>query len=397
MKISPIKNFNFKGHGVGEIKALYMQNPNHQPQINIYNQMREIAEKEGFDVFIHDRQDIKNEKLADITKTSNPWGIWAQDNKLLIKKKGETIAVAPEFYNKEELLEVADFCEQTNIKGFFSDLLFEGGNIYLGKRDNGENYFITSAFNMYLSGKYLYFKDKLGGEPEYSALEEFFKKGKFYSENNELIADEEEYEKNWEFWARKAIEIASGDFDVKKENMVFLPEADFHIDMAIRPLEYPYVLVNDDKEVDKLLEKLEKQFMFNPLEKAELKKFKGILAKHRENYSSSSEICKKLEIAGFKPIKIAGAFGRNPVNFINAIVHKNGEDLVYITNSTKHGSKIYQAMQENFEKDLIEKYPKIKRIHYVDGGLYEKKKNNIMYYLGNGNGGIHCLCAEEMK
>lgn len=397
MKITPIKNLSFKGHDAGKIKALYMQNPNFPTQVKIYNQMREIGEQEGFDVFMHDNQSIKNEKLTGTSKKHNPWGIWAQDNKLLIKKDGKTIALAPEFYSKDELLEVADFCEQTKLNGYFSELMFEGGNFYLGKKNNGENYLITSTINMYLAGKYLYFKDKLGGKAEYSELEEFFKKGKFYNKDGELIADEEEYENNWETWVKKAIEIASSDFDVKRENMVFLPEADFHVDMVIRPLEYPYVLVNDDKEVDKLIEKLEKQFKFDLSERAELKRFKGILAKHREDYSKSDEILKKLETAGFVPIKIAGAYGRNPVNFINAIVHKNGDDLVYITNSAKHSSKIYQAMQEHFEKDLMEKYPKIKRVHYIDGGKYEKKSNSIMYYLGNGNGGIHCLCAEEMK
>ena len=131
-------------------------------------------------------------------------------------------------------------------------------------------------------------------------------------------------------------------------------------------------------------------------ERNELKRIKGILQNQRKDYCLSDDICAKLEANGFVPIKIAGAFGRNPVNFINAIVHKNGEDLVYITNSTKHGAKIYAAMQENFEKDLLEKYPRIKRVHYVDGDKCDKKQNSIMYYLGCGNGGIHCLCAEEM-
>lgn len=397
MKISPVKNLDFKGHEAGKIKTLYMQNPNLGTQVNIYNQIKTIGEQEGFDVFIHDNQRIEKEKLSEKSKLYNPWGIWAQDNKVLLKKDDKTISLAPEFYSKQELVEVADFCDQTEIKGYFSELMFEGGNVYLGKKDNGENYFITSTMNMYLAGKYLYFKDRTNDEASYEAALKFFNDGKHYDKEGNLVADEEEYDRNWEVWAKKAIEIVSEDFDVKRENMVFLPEADFHIDMVIRPLEYPYVLINDDNEVDKLVEKLEKQFKYNPLERNELRKFKKNLQRHRAKYNPSDDICKKLEANGFVPIKIAGAFGRNPVNFINAIVHKNGEELAYITNSTKHGSKIYQAMQEYFEKDLMEKYPKIKRVHYVDGGKCAKgKKNNIMYYLGNGNGGIHCLCAEEM-
>ncbi len=398
MKLSPIEKLNFKGHEAGKIKTLYMQNPNLRPQVNIYNQMKTIGEKEGFDVFIHDNQRIEKNKLSETSKVYNPWGIWAQDNKILLKKDENTISLAPEFYSKQELVEVADFCDQTGIKGYFSELMFEGGNVYLGKKDNGENYFITSTMNMYLAGKYLYFKEKTNGGADYESAMKFFNEGKYYDPDGKLIADEEEYDKNWENWTKKAIEVASEDFDVKRENMVFLPEADFHIDMVIRPLEYPYVLVNDDKEVDKLIENLEKRFKFNALERNELRKFKKNLQEHRKKYNSSDDICKKLEANGFVPIKIAGSFGRNPVNFINAIVHKKDDELVYITNSTKYGSKIYEAMQEHFEKDLIEKYPKIKRVYYVDGEKYsKKKKNNMMYYLGSGNGGIHCLCAEEME
>ncbi len=397
MRISPIKNLTFKGHQAGKIKSLYMQNSNFQSQVGVYNQMREIGKQEGFDVFIHDTRKIEKEKLDGISKTYNPWGVWSQDNKLLIKQNGKTIAVSPEFYDKKELVEASDFCDKTKIKGYLSEFMFEGGNIYLGKKDNNENYLITSTKNAYLAGEYLYLKEKLGSKPDYVLSREFFRDGVCHDKKGNLIATEEEFDKEWEFWVKKAIEIAMEDFDIKRENMIFIPEADFHVDMTIRPLEYPYVLVNDDSEVDKLIEKLEKQFTSGTEEAKELERFKGTLARHRKDYSSSDEICEKLEMHGFQPIKIAGAYGRNPVNFINAIVHKNDDGLVYITNSTKHGSKLYQAMQEHFEKDLMEKCPQIKRVHYVDGGEFEKNKNNIMYYLGNGNGGIHCLCTEEME
>ena len=53
----------------------------------------------------------------------------------------------------------------------------------------------------------------------------------------------------------------------------------------------------------------------------------------------SRQNVKKLSVAlekkGFVPIRIDGGYGLNTINFINAIVHQDGDDLIYITNSRK--------------------------------------------------------------
>ncbi len=397
MKISPNKKLIFKGYSAGKIKTLYMQNTNFPSQINIYNKMKEIGEKEGFDVFIHSQGEIKKEEIKSPDKNKVPWSLWSQDNKIFIKKDNRQILLTPEFYNPPETLAVKDFCNASKIKGFVSEIIFEGGNMYFGKKDNGENYLMTSMPTLYLSGKYLYLKEKTKKDLTYKEAESFFVNGKFKNENGETIATNNEYEKDYMPYIEKAVKIISQDFDIKKENLIILPETNFHIDMAIRPLEYPYVLVNDDKEVDKLIKKLEKKFKFDFGARKDLKALKRNVKKHRTRYCSTEKVCQKLEEKGFVPIKIAGAFGRSPVNFINAIVQKTNNGLTYITNSTKPSTKLYEAMQDIFEQNLRENCPNISKVYFIDGGIKEKNRNNIMYYLENGNGGIHCLCCEEME
>ncbi len=397
MKLSPIQNFSFKGYGAGKIKALYLQNTNHLSQINIYNKLREIGEREDFDVFIHSKGEIKKENINSPDKKRIPWSLWSQDNKILFKKDDEQILITPEFYNPPEILAAKDFCNATNLKGYASEIIFEGGNMYFGKKDNGENYLMTSITTLYLSGKYQFLKEKTQKKLSYEEILGFFKGGKLKDENGKTILTDKEYDKNYMPYVQKAIDILSKDFDIKKENIITFPEVDFHVDMAIRPLEYPYVLINDDKEVDKLIKKLEKKFRFDFSAKKDIKALKDKVKKHRAQYSPTDKISKKLEEKGFVPIKIAGAFGRSPVNFVNAIVQKTPDGLAYITNSTKPSTKVYEAMQDIFEQDLKEKCPNISNVYFINGGMRSENRNNIMYYLENGNGGIHCLCCEEME
>ena len=90
-----------------------------------------------------------------------------------------------------------------------------------------------------------------------------------------------------------------------------------------------------------------------------------------------------LENAGFKPIIIAGMYGRGPINFMNAIVQKNDDGLIYITNGVKNESELFNAFQDEFEEVLLRKCPQIKRIHFVGGELVGKDLNDMMIYLKN--------------
>ena len=117
---------------------------------------------------------------------------------------------------------------------------------------------------------------------------------------------------------------------------------------------------------------------------------------HKQKYFDSKDVCESLEKFGFIPIKITGGFGRGPVNFMNAIVQENEDGLVYITNSTKPSTPLYEAMQDEFEKGLLAKCPQIKKVYFVSGGAIEPTQNFMMKFLKDYKGGIHCMCCEEM-
>lgn len=396
MKISSIKSPSFKGHGAGKIKSLYMQNLAYPSQVNIYNQMRAIGRKEGFDVFMHQGNELINEDIKEEDKRGYPWNFWAQDNKILISHNDETTLICPELYSENESIEAINLAYNAKMEGGFSELTFDGGNVFLGKKDDGENYFMTSMATLYMSAGYQWLKTKNISDLTFKTVKEFFDNGELRNTHNQVIASEEELDKEISKWVDVVEQIISEDFNVKKENMIFLPSAEFHLDFAIRPLDYPYVLVNDDEELAKVVTRLETEFKNDELAQKQIQKIKTKIIERQSQYSSTDELCQELEKKGFVPIKIAGAYGRGPINFINAIVHKQGNDLVYITNSTKASSKLYERLQDIFEEDLKNKCPQIKRIYFVDGGKADNNQNTIMEYLFKYNGGIHCLCCEEM-
>ena len=128
-----------------------------------------------------------------------------------------------------------------------------------------------------------------------------------------------------------------------------------------------------------------------------IEEIKEQISRQRNKFATSDEACKTLEEKGFIPIKIAMMYGRGGINFANAIVHQNDDGLVYITNSTETESEFYNAFQEYFERDLLKKCPQIKRTYFISGNKIGKDLNDMMVYLKDFKGGIHCLCCEEME
>ena len=93
--------------------------------------------------------------------------------------------------------------------------------------------------------------------------------------------------------------------------------------MVIRPLNYPYVLVNDEKMSEENLKKLEKEFKFDLKAKLFAKNIRKKMKEQSKDYASCDTLCQKLEKKGFIPIRIGGGYGLHTINFINSIVHQN--------------------------------------------------------------------------
>ena len=387
----------FKGHAAGRIKALYMQNPGNQRQLCIYNQMRQIGQAEGFDVFMHSGKTLKNEVLTEIEPKISPWGVWSQDNKIIRYEDGKPILIACKVQSEDELLEAYMFTKNRNIEGFETELIFDGGDIFLGKKDNGDNYLITSKKTLYMNAIFQYLKEKCGENTNRKNFINLVNFKEYKDLQGNVLATLDECSNESEKWEALAKTVFCEVMGVKPDGLIIVPETEFHLDLTMRPLEYPYILVNDDSEVDMLIEKLEKRFEGSFSCKFRLQDFKESINQQRKNYFPSKQMIEALEEAGFKPIKIAGMYGRGPINFMNAIVQKNDEGLIYITNGTKNESELFNAFQDEFERDLLQKCPQIKRVHFVGGELVGKDLNDMMIYLKNYQGGIHCLCCEEME
>lgn len=397
MKISSINNQYFKGHAAGQIKALYMQNPGNNRQLKIYNQMRKIGIAEGFDVFMHNGCELLNMPLNESDIKPNYWGVWSQDNKMIVNQDSKTILLTSKAQKQDEHYEASLFACNCGIKGYEAEVIFDGGNMFLGKRDNGENYLMTTPWTLYYTGAYHYLKDKNIENFGRHTFAKFNSEGTCYDKNGDVVADADEYDKNSTYWSEYAKNVICEVFDLKPENLVILPEGEYHLDLVIRPINYPYVLVNSDEKVDKYLADAKKRFSKDLYNTAALDDIQERVDWHRKNFCSTDEMVTALKNNGFIPIELPMMYGRGAINFANAIVHKNPEGLVYITNSSKPSSKIFERAQDEFEKQLLKSCPQIKKVYFVSGAPVGKDLNDIMIYLKDYKGGIHCLCCEEVE
>jgi len=184
-------------------------------------------------------------------------------------------------------------------------------------------------------------------------------------------------------------------YDIKEENIFYVQQQDYHLDLSVRPIGYPYVLVNNPKLA---LEYRNKAHGYNkPLNNRELDKIAPQMAIYKRNI-------KELERAGFKPIPIGGVFEAG-INFINAVVNMHEDKSIsYITNSSKCDSKNISKYQDIFEQELRKKLkqigltdknsPKLRDIYFIQGENYGES-NELMDNLIGGAGGIHCMSLEE--
>jgi len=264
--------------------------------------------------------------------------MWAQDDKTIIEKNGKPFIVADENIEPTVLNSLKQFY---GIEGDWDYGFLTGGNTFIGKYPNGEKWLIT------------------GEEPD----DNF---------------------KNY----------ISECYQIKKENIHAIPKPDFHIDMGIRPIGYPDVLVNDPKIAEENLKKLNDGSRgYREFKKA----FDRIRHFYETNYDSTDKICDELKKLGFNPIRIGGVY-YSGINFMNAIVNKHDDGTMsYITNASACKTKIYTELQKIFEEELKEKAPNIKTTHFVKGSytVLPHTKSYMTDAIENKSGGIHCMTMEE--
>lgn len=359
-----ISNINFKGYDVLPLRALYMQGLRNSAERTIWKQMKNIAEKEALELIVNVPARIATE--APEEKWKKTLSIWGQDRKAFVcNAQGKQILwnTSEAIVGQENLASLSDF--RINAKKYMP----RGGNYYIGYKENGEKWVLINGFS--LTGQ------------------------ESFSESGDMPTE------------KHIVDL----FDVKPENIYKLYDISNDLDEVIRPIGYPYVLVNDYKLSFENLEKMREKFpnsidIFDTIEKFLTNKIRNI--SECDALLSTDEICKQLEGFGFIPIRIAGRYC-DDINYMNALAfeNKNG-NISYITNSTKKSYPELTYLEKLFEEDLREKVPRVDTIHYITGGkrtafdrqnesCYSKGftfRNGIMDILANRKGGIHCMTAE---
>lgn len=359
------QQYNFKGWDVMPLKGLYMQGLIKPVEKRIFREMTEIARKEHLDLFINQNNKSVKKTLTKFIIPDKNLSIWAQDRKAFVKSIwGDTIYINTDIEDvpkKSDLATIGKYEIQTG------KYMPRGGNYYLGYKKNGERWAIVNSSELCRSESFKVFGDCI---------------------TKEMFCEL---------------------FDIHPENMFIIDEFFTDLDMVVRPIGYPYVLVNDNNEVLKNIEKLRKKFPYS----------KDIINKlqwHAEE-SRQQDHAQKLKEFGFIPINIGGCYWES-INFMNAIAFENkNHKISYITNSTRNSCPELEYLERLFEKDLREKVKDIERVHFVSGGKKTKNRkpkfsnkskisllsrsseedNSIMDILANRLGGIHCMTAEIPK
>ncbi len=343
-------NVSFKGYDACPIKKLYIitGSPNYPTEnknaVMLHDELAQIGEQEGFGAHLQEFKHIMAQ--------------WAQDYFTL--RPNNSIMHAQDPFK--------DFYEQCKFNEQLNDNMPQGGNIFIGKKPDGETFILVG--------------------------EDF----------NETSLAEPAKEK-------RALAQA---FDTKLENVYVLPQVNFHLDTFMRPIGYPYVLINDPKLAVKNLRELlcDKSLNDNEIGKVEeyITKTKDLERSLYEKYgSSTADLAKKLKDYGFTPVKIGAVYGGEDdsiigrINFMNAIVNKRKDGTIsYVTNASPRVNKVDKKLEDLFEKQLREivsreTNARLNKVYFVQGRPLDDPdtKNSVSKSIIHLDGGVHCMCAEE--
>lgn len=423
----------FKGYDGRALRGIIM-NTNYR---GVADEMLEIAKKEDLTLFfVNKARNGINIKTNSVAETPVHRGCWAQDfwtvlnnNLQCLEEYGET-EIVKKFFNLEFNPVQQNVRSKLDV-GLYQQLLDFLINLPKCKVNGVE--FVKSrnkvTGEIKLTQKSIIDKDIMENGEILSKLRHnthipggnfFAVKGK--NGSNELLIGEDELKKY-------TLPQIKDMFGVEKIHLI--PQADYHLDMFMRPLDKKRVLVADDEMMAEMFtegfnkvaeavtkpenraqsELLRKPFMMLGLYANQFKKIISL-----NPYPKVKDVEKVLNDAGFETIKVPGrvyevfqnhAIGRQKdyfltqhLNFMNAVVHKKKDgDLVYITNKSLLDEHV--GITEEIEKKIgfslkqkflekIESYVKKEKVYFVSG------ENNAIAeeLLPKYQGGIHCMCAE---
>lgn len=359
-------NRSFKGYDARPLKGVLMTVSN-SDSYTIISQISNIGKKNGFKVYFTDGSKRIYSSLSAIgkriqDKTKEIYTKWAQDSAVLTPQN-KIIAST----SHDDRIIAEKIAKLTGGEVSFPQEFTAGGNLFFVKNGGKEELFIGAD----------------------------------------------------ETYRKENLKKIYGVSDVH-----VIPQADFHLDLFIRPLNNKIILVADDnstiKELQTALKNLnlyKKNNKCSEVEHRHLEKVKSGLTSLLNEFKKEStanknpkykELAQKILHAGFTPVPIPGRIYYtvpgaerddlvHSLNYMNALVHqKKDGSLVFITNKSNLNNElnitpqISEIIDFDFEKMLkkaLKPYIKEDDIHFIGG-------NQISELLTDEEGGIHCLCNE---
>lgn len=414
----------FSGQGASTIKGLYLHPDNNTLKSTIAQELDAIGRKEGFPVRVQvgDQLYLPSQLQSIAPDTIEATTRWMQDGCQFIQKLNHkpSLLLSSTYQDPPTIRDGITLGKLLGIRTDSHDLHLEGGNIFVNRDSKGEFYALVGR-DVYRNQE-AYRRETLLGRMM----------SRFFSGSRHIVSANVRCRESVQQQLSKLLGIPP-------QKIFYLSQPDFHLDMSLRPINHPDILVHDgrlsiqflqdalqasrdDAEKQKIIQLIKEteQLQKNPekeqfeaelitierqIQKTEDEKEKSILLYLYEDikidrkrsvpkYASPDKVSSQLKAIGLNPIKIPGVFGslRNRTNYLNAIVHRkaNGK-LAYITNASP-----LSCLDQQFERYLFTHFPQIEACYFIKGGPseLEKERHFIQDCLEN-RGGIHCLALEQ--
>ena len=364
---------NFNGYDVLPLRGLYMQGSAKSLKRGVYEEMSNISKKNNLTLYVN-QVGVITKNWRDYCENNYLNGnIWAQDTVSFILDKGAKTIL---WNSKVEPIPANRMSDLTDFYPCYYKDIPRGGNYYIGFKPDKSKWMIISSKTV----------------QDENEMPNFSIEG-FRSLNEKVTKS-----------------VICNRFDIKPENLYIVDTSIRDLDEIIRPIGYPYVLINSADECLKNIYLLKNKFK-NDAAMTNLLNNMVEFVKTNTYRDYSDKVEEFLKNKGFIPIKIGGWYSKD-INFINALAYKDKNSKIsYITNSTRDSIKGLEYLEELFARDLREKVDNINDIDFISGGkagiesMQDIKdiktgstsainRNQMMSTLANYNGGIHCMTSE---
>ena len=420
MNIHKTSQIYFKGYDARPLKGFFMSSNCR----GVAEEMRAIGRKEGFKIFSTMGDSFSQICVDNIPKYElSVSGLWAQDYWTFVKDKlfsfenNKMTQAILDYFNLKP-----DFTQQIDRKSSSTQQLQQ-------ELANAQKE-LKESQSLYKENKTLIFEkmrkiDEINNQILEKHRECHIAGGNLFIAKNKkgkefIIVGENDTRK----YLPEEIRLMYG-----IDNVIVLPQMDYHLDLFIRPLNNGKVLVADDKMSMKVLTeglgKFKSYILSLPV--SERKTYSKLFVKYykelekfynniRDNtFVQANSVAKILEEKNFEVVRVPARiyefcevvndedFLRHKCNYLNANVLINDEGkLVYITNKSNVDNdfgispEVAQKIGFSFEKSFIDSIsPYVEKEHfYFIKGEDDFVANEMLKEF---QGGIHCACAEIPK